>query len=132
MKKLRLEIIALCNYADFTKSGKFILSGIFDQIYLSALPTKTFPQCYVAFTISGGPSSDNLPIKLQITDPSKKNLIEQEINIPFGKNGKANYAIAYVGLPVENPGLYTISISHKNEKLGFTKFEVLQAPPNEI
>ncbi len=130
MAKLRLEILALCDYADFTKSGKFVLSGIFDQIYTKALQAPVFPRCYVAFTLSGNQKNIELPVKLKINDPQGKKLIEQDLSVPFGNNGKGNFTLELVGFPVDTVGIYTISILHLDKELGFTNFEVMQAPPN--
>lgn len=128
MSPLKTEIIALSNYADFSKDGKLSINGIFDEIYAHKFPS-SFVRGFLAFTITGGePNKDyTIGVKIQNLENGKE-ILEKKVNIPAGDKGKGNFVAEMVGLPLPSPGRYLISLTYRGEEIGSTLFNVSTPP----
>lgn len=122
MSKLRLEILAIANYADFSKDGKLNIVGIFDEIYSDKVPG-SFVRAFLALTVSGGEPNTQLSLTVSILSPSKT-VVENEISLRTGLNGKGNFTVELVGLPLPESGTYTILVKSGGKTLGQTNFIV--------
>lgn len=125
MGKLRVDIIALANYADYSKDGKLSINGIFDEIYAEKYPS-SFVRGFLVLTISGEPNSQSV-LKVVCQSPRNKTVLEKDISMPFGSNGKGNFIVELLALPLPEAGEYTIFIKDKTTEIAFTKFNVSAA-----
>lgn len=126
----KLEILALCNYADYSQSGAFNIIGIIDQIRPLSFPA-ILGRSFVAFTITGNEPLSRIPVRVSISDPSQKVVLDQKVEIEVGRNGKSNFLVQIEGLPLQVPGKYTISVESKKTELGSTTFEVFDTKKND-
>lgn len=125
MAKLHLEILALANYADFSKDGKLSIVGIFDQLYSPKLPTSLL-KGFIAFTVAGAEVDKDISLNVEILDPKNKSVASNPVNLRTGSNGKANFTIELVGMPLPSNGIYTIVVNYGKNELGSTSFEVIK------
>lgn len=125
MRQKRLEIIALCNYADYSKDGKFNIVGIFDEIYSPKFPS-SLVRGFLALTITGFEPRENAVFTVVITSPDKKKILRKEFTVITGENGKGNFALELVGFPLPISGDYEVSVLHLNKELGSTLFKALK------
>ncbi|MCJ7826262.1 Gmad2 immunoglobulin-like domain-containing protein [Patescibacteria group bacterium] len=126
----RLEIIALANYVDYSKNGKFNITGIFDEVYSDKFPISLL-RGFLAFTITGFSPGEKAIFNARIKDPEQKEILKTEFTINAGKNGKGNFFIEIVNLSLPIPGDYKISVCSEEKELGFTYFKVMKASNNE-
>jgi len=120
-----LELIALSNYADFSKDGKLSINGIFDEIYAKKFPTK-FLRGYLVFTISGVEPFQGLTLSTTIKNPQGKSVIEKSIEIKAGVRGKGNFIAELVGMPLDMAGEYRVSVNYRGSNIGGTTFQVVR------
>lgn len=120
---MKIEIIALANYAEYSKDGKLSIDGIFDEIYAQAFPS-SFVRGFLVFTISGGNPSTEKNLVVEVVGPDKKNILSQNVKVPFGLKGKGNYILELLSMPLPKDGDYEVSIKDGEEVIGRTKFAV--------
>jgi hypothetical protein len=118
----KLEIIALCEFADYSQNKAFNITGIFDQVKSKSLPTSL--NAFVAFTITGLNPKTGFVVNLMISHKGDK-ILDENLDLVVGSNGKANYKYQIVGLPLKEIGFYEVSVLDGKKKLGDTTFEVL-------
>ena len=123
MAELKLEIIALCDYADYSREGKVNLFGIFDEIYPQGL-SGTYSRCFIAFTVIGQKNNHSYKIKVIVKDPQKKHILEQDVEATTGRNRKANFVFEVNSMQIPTKGIYTISLLHNQTEIGSTHFQV--------
>lgn len=124
MQSPKIEIFALCNYATFSKSGGLSVIDIFDEIYASELPT-TFARCAVALVIATQKAKAPLFLNLTISDPNGNILVDKDIQMVTGNNGKGNFIMDIVGLELQQLGEYQIAVSMGEMELGEISFHVM-------
>jgi uncharacterized protein YfaP (DUF2135 family) len=123
MKNIRLEILALCNYASFSKDGKLNINGIFDEIYANKFPSSLL-RAFLVLTLSDIKPGKTTHLDIDISDPQGKSTFNNKIVLKAGRNGKGNFNAELIGMPLPKKGVYKISVKHKGNELGFTKFTV--------
>lgn len=121
----KAEILALSNYADFSKDGKLSINGIFDEIYSPKFPSQ-FVRGFLVFTIARLESNKEHTVKVTIKSPKNENILEKDVILKVGTNGKGNFIAELVGLPLPSQGLYNINLQEKGKDIGSTAFTVIQ------
>ena len=124
MKKLRTEIIALCDYASVSKEGKLSINGIFDELRVQKFPGGIARAFFVA-TVSGTP---NTSYKLDLkVEPAKGFAGEKNtfsLDTMVGPNGRANMIIELAGLGFKEEGDFRFILSEEKEEIGFVSLKV--------
>ncbi len=122
-----LTFLGICDLASVTREGKVNLIGIFRQIFVQKIPTN-----YLKFTIVAmvtGKENSQQPVTIQILDPLKKQVINQQLNMQIGPGGMANLFFDVVNLPLRQTGDYRIELQADNKTLGHATFNVLRVQP---
>lgn len=114
MADLHLEVLALCNYADYSKDGKLSISGIFDEIFAQTFPAQ-FLRGFLVFTLAGAKPNEEYELMVTITSPSGEKVLEKEAKITAGRNGKGNFIAELITLPLPVSGEYKVSVSYKKD-----------------
>jgi hypothetical protein len=122
---LRLELLALCDFALTSKEGKLSLIGIFDRIFAQKIPS-TFARFFVVAVLTGKPESQH-KISLSIKNPQGNEMLPKvkEINIKLGNEGRSNIISNIVNMPLPMPGEYRATLRKEKNKLGEKKFGVI-------
>ncbi|MBI3984400.1 MAG: hypothetical protein HY344_00445 [Candidatus Levybacteria bacterium] len=123
MKNLKTEILALANYADFSKDGKLSIIGIFDRIFTKETPS-SFIRGFLVFSISGGENNSKHLITVIIKDSSGKIILEKKVEIVMGSSGKGNFIAELVGLPLPVFGEYKVILKTLEKEIGNINFFV--------
>ncbi len=123
MEKLSLEIIALSNYADFSKDGKLSIMGIFDEIYSEKFPS-TFLRSFLAFTVKGTEPDSLMSLEVEILSPKQIAILKKHVNFKVGPNGKGNFVIQIINLELPEEGRYKILVKNGKDILGSTELNV--------
>jgi hypothetical protein len=127
MAKLKLELIALSNYADFSKDGKLSLSGIFDEIYSASFPSSML-RGFLVFTFANATKDKEIDLNIAIVDPQGETFTTLPVKANPGVKGKGNIIVELVNIPLKSRGEYIIIIKQEKEEIGGLKFTAREVP----
>jgi hypothetical protein len=114
-KSISLEIIALCNYAEFTMNGKFNIIGVFDQQMINKT-IGLWPHGFIVFTIKTKVKNITKKIQLQIINEASKAILDTALSVHIGENGKANFIFEFANLKIEDYGKYNIRLTDPDDE----------------
>lgn len=123
MRNLTTEIIALSNYADFSRDGKLSIIGVFDRIFTDQVPS-SFLRGFLVFSIAGAEKESKFKVLITIKDSNDKDVLSKEIELSTGPTGKGNFIAELVGFPLPTFGEYSISLESSGGEIGKTNFYV--------
>ena len=128
MKKLKTEIIALCDYASISREGKLSVNGIFDEVRVQKFPGG-LARAFLVATISGTPDTA-YKLNLKIETKNNKNvhpsLGDTVLETVTGPNGRNNLVIELNGLPFQEEGEYQFKLYDGDHVVGSTLLRVLK------
>ncbi len=131
MEKTKLDLLTICDYASISQDNKLSIVGIFDQIFVSNLPTQ-HSQFYIVGVLSGTAEKMEA-LSLEIKDPDGKDVIPaQKLDIKIGPNGKSNVIAAIGNMPVNETGFFKIILSTKAGTIGEKEFGVFKAGSQSV
>jgi hypothetical protein len=130
MNNLKVEVFVLSNYADISRDGKLSINGIFDEIFAHQLPGQ-FLRGFLVFTISGAESNSQIPVNIEITDATGREILKKEATVAVGTKGKGNFIAELVGLPLPVSGEYEVSLVSKQKTIGKITFFVTGGTNND-
>jgi hypothetical protein len=119
----------LCDYAFKDQAGKTCLIGIFDRIYVTAVPTM-HPQASLAMKIVGE-SNESAKLKVAILRPNAQPLSNTEGTVPLGPDGSGEVHFVLAALPIPDLGPYSIDIYIGDEIVRTLRFTV-QKPDKQV
>jgi len=130
-----LDLLLIADYVNITADGKLNVMGIFNSIHSPQFPTRHSGMFLVA-KLSADPSEYGAKKKLAIKllDEDGKliaSLLEREIEIPHGKEGKVveiRQILRLAGLVFPQPGAYQFSILVDNDRKGSQTIQLIQIP----
>jgi hypothetical protein len=126
MKKLKTEVIALCDYASVSREGKLSIDGIFDELRIQKFPGG-MPRAFLVATINGEPNTQySLTLKVESKNGGKSPLKDLNLSAMTSPNGKNNLVIELINLGFEKEGDYYFKIysAKQNEEVGSTLLRV--------
>lgn len=124
MAKLTTDIFVLCDQAIVSQDQKLSIIGIFDQFFVTDLPS-TWPRMFLVAVVRGEPNEE-YKITLKLTPPQKtdKDFPDKEFTIKLGQNGKANVMTELVHFPLQVPGTHKIQLTDGKEAIGTLEYKV--------
>lgn len=124
MAKLTAEIFVLCDHASISQEQKLSIIGIFDQFFVTNLPT-AWPKMYLVAVVRGEAGKD-YPLTLKLTPPAKTdaNFPDKNFQITLGQNGKANVMTELVNFPLAAAGVHKIQLFCTKEQIAQLEFRV--------
>jgi hypothetical protein len=123
-KTISLQMLALADQVISADDGKKSIIGIFDKIFVRALPAN-HPRMVLFITLLGKVDESDV-VQLQFVAPSGAELDTKELKFQFGENGRANIIVNLEGFPIQEVGQYLMSISHGELELGSYAFDVIR------
>jgi len=132
MSKLSVELIALADYVSLSKENKITIAGIFDRFFIEDVPTN-WPTMSVVAVFRGVPESEH-KLLFKIVDSTGKIIIEKELPLKVGSNGKANFITSLQNFPLRSFGEHKILLTEGESKAGEVDFIVNKSkkPNNEM
>ena len=125
-KKIKTEILTLCDYALTSAQGKLTIVGIFDRVFVNQLPTK-YPRMFVVAVYKGEPNT-SFDASMSLIAPSGKPLLpERAIHVEMRSNGKANILTDIANIALEEIGEYSLVAFAAQKEVGRTSFYVSKA-----
>ena len=124
MANLKTDLFVLCDYATISREQKLSVIGIFDQFFVSNIPT-TWPKMYLVAVLSGEPNSD-YQVTLKLTPPKEtdQKFPDRELTLTLGGNGRANLVTELVNFPLPVVGAYIVQIVSDTKEVGKLEFRV--------
>ena len=124
MTKLTAEIFVLCDHASISQEQKLSIIGIFDQFFVTNLPT-SWPKMFLVAVVKGEAGKE-YPLTLKLIPPTKTdaNFPDKNFQITLGQNGKANVMTELVNFPLSVAGAHKIQIFEGKELIGQIEFKV--------
>ena len=111
-----LDLLLIADYVNTTADGKLNVMGIFNSIHSTKFPT-AHPEMFLVAKLSADPSEYGTKKKLavKLLDEGGKlmaSLLEREIEIPHGKEGKVEIRqlLKLTGLVFPQSGAYQFSL----------------------
>jgi len=129
-KKIKTELLTLCDHAMTSQQGKLSVIGLFDRIFVTQLPSK-YPRFFIVAIVSGK-SGTSHEVELRVKTPTGKALLpKRSVSLKLGGNGKANVLTDVANLTFEEVGEYTIEIVTDEDQVGSTSFFVSKVVPKD-
>lgn len=133
-----LDLLLIADYANLTVDGKLNVMGIFNSIHATQFPA-SHAEMFLVAKLSADPSEYGTKRKLAIRllDEGGKliaSLLEREIEIPHGKEGKGveiRQILKLTGLIFPQPGAYQFSMLVDNDHKGSQTIQLIQIPKVE-
>lgn len=130
-----LDLLLIADYANATVDGKLNVMGIFNSIHSTQFPT-AHPEMFLVAKLSADPSEYGTKRKLavKLLDGNGKliaSLLEREIEVPYGKEGKVveiRQLLKLSGLVFPQPGAYQFSMLVDNDQKGSQTIQLVQIP----
>lgn len=129
MSKLKIELIAIADYTLTAEDKKLSVIGIFDKIFLKALPA-AHPRLSFVVTLVGEPREEE-KLVLRVTSPLGKDVFRADANVTLGENGKANMVSNFEGFPFESAGAYHFVLEKQGKEIASYKLEAILMKPAE-
>jgi hypothetical protein len=125
MTKLSADLFALCDFALTSQEGKLSLIGLFDRIFVKAIPA-TYSRFFLVAILRGKANSQH-HLSLELLGPSGKSIFKQPtINIKFAAHGKANLITDIASLSLPEIGEYQLVLKSNQKVIARTSFFVTQ------
>lgn len=128
MATLATELLVLCDQAIISREGKLSIIGIFNQIFVHAVPTRFLKMFIVA--VFTGKSDSQQSLVMEIKDPEGKIVENRKINLKLGSNGRSNFLATIQGLHLHSVGTYTLSFKKSNQEITKRSFQVIKVKPH--
>ena len=122
MKTPKIELLALSNFAHYSKNGALSLIEILDQFQAESLPA-SYPRCFLSFSAISNPNSQFV-IKIAILPPDNSMSLQKEVVLKTGENGKDNFILELVNFNLPMEGEYQIKLFFNDSEIGQTSFYV--------
>lgn len=124
MSKLIGEIFALCDYATVSQEQKLSIVGIFDQFFVTDVPTN-WPRMFLVAVLKGEAQKE-YPLKLRVVYPQEtdQKFPDKELSLTLGHNGKANLLTELVNFPLPHAGTYKVELTSGNDQIAQLEFRV--------
>lgn len=129
MSKLKVELMALADYALTAEDKKLSVMGIFDKVFVKQVPA-SHPRLSFVVTISGEVGSEE-KLTLRVVAPSDKDVFKAETSIRLGENGKANMISNFEGFPLTEVGIYRFLVEKQGKEVGGYNLEVILVKDNK-
>ncbi len=123
-KTISLQVLALADQVISADDGKKSIIGIFDKIFVRALPAN-HPRMVLFITLIGKVDDSDV-VNLKFIAPSGAELDKKELKFQFGENGRANIIVNLEGFPIQEAGRYAMLIEHAGSELGSYAFDVIR------
>lgn len=127
MKTPKIELLALSNFAHYSKNGALSLIEILDQFQAESLPA-SYPRCFLSFSAISNPNSQFV-IKIAILPPDNSMSLQKDVVLKTGENGKDNFILELVNFNLPMEGEYQIKLFFNDLEIGQTSFFVSQTTP---
>lgn len=129
-KKIKTELVTLCDYAMTSQQGKLSILGLFDRIFVTQVPSK-YPRFFIVAIVTGEPNTGQ-EISLAIQNPSGSDLLpSRSLKLNLGGNGKANIITDIANLTLSEVGEYKILIKSEDISVAETSFFVNKVNPKQ-
>lgn len=126
MDKTKLDLFTICDYAVISQDNKLSIIGMFDQIFVTQLPSQ-HPQLFIVGILNGTPGKTE-EIVMTIKNPLGTDTIPpQQLTITTGPNAKANIIATINNLPINETGIYKVLLVGDGKTLGEKEFGVFRA-----
>jgi len=125
MAELKTEIIALADYASLSKENKLSIAGIFDRIFITKLPGK-WSKMFLVLVLKGDKESSHKLNFSIYSEIGKEKILEKDIDIRLGDNGKANLISELIDFPLKWTGEHRISVKENKNEIGYCLFSVVE------
>jgi hypothetical protein len=124
MAKLTTDIFVLCDQALVSQEQKLSIIGIFDQFFVTNLPT-AWPKMYLVAVVRGT-AGEEYSLTLKLTPPQKgeNDFPDKDFNIKLGQNGKANVMTELVNFPLSIAGIHKVQLFHEKDLVGELEYRV--------
>ena len=126
VERPRLLAFLFADYAETTVSGKAVVAGVFDRLFLQPDKATSF---YIYVRIAQAAES---PIVVTILDPMGNSLGNMILKMPDDAVIKAvpayMQAAMQIAIPLSEPGLYWFSVMYKGSELGLIPLQVDPVP----
>lgn len=121
--KTQVELLTLSDYAMTSQQGKLSVMGMFERIFVTAVPTK-YPRFFVVAILKGKPQSE-IEISLQMDAPSGKSVLpKKSLKLKLGSNGKTNIITDVSSLVLPEIGSYKLILTDGKDEIGTSEFFV--------
>src|SRR4030042_1526378 len=120
---LKVKDLHLCDYAFLAEGGKPSMVGIFDRVFVKAVPTVINPFHVVA--AFGSEFETSTELEVSILDPSDKVVFNGKGPVVVQAGKSFNFNLGVIGFKVEKPGTYTVRFVEKGNELARMELPVL-------
>ncbi len=124
MSKISTELVALADYAMTGEDKKLSVIGIFDKLFVRALPSNHARMSFVVTFL--GEATTTEEVKLKVIAPSGKEDFSADVKLNFGENGKFNFVSNFEGFPINETGLYKLVFVQGKTEIVSYRLEVIQ------
>lgn len=122
MAVLTTEIIALADYVSLSHENKLTIAGIFDRFFIRQVPVN-WPSMFLVVVFRGEPGGEH-KVELRIDSEQEQKIMNQELPVQIGPNGKSNFITKLKGFPLKSYGVYKLILSEKGNDITETEFIV--------
>jgi hypothetical protein len=124
MAKISTELIALADYAMTGEDKKLSVIGIFDKLFVRALPSNHARMSFVVTFVGTANTSED--VRLKVVTPSGKEDFGADVKLSFGENGKFNFVSNFEGFPITETGMYKLVFVQGKSEIVSYALEVIQ------
>ncbi len=124
MAKLTTDIFVLCDQAVVSQEQKLSIIGIFDQFFVTDLPS-SWPRMFLVAVVRGEAGQEyQLTLKLTPPEKTENQFPDKDFTIKLGPNGKANVMTELVNFPLQLAGIHKIQILVEKEVIAQLEYRV--------
>lgn len=124
MAKLSTDIFVLCDQAVVSQEQKLSIIGIFDQFFVTDLPS-SWPRMFLVAVVRGEAGQEyQLTLKLTPPEKTENQFPDKDFTIKLGSNGKANVMTELVNFPLQLAGIHKIQILVEKEVIAELEYKV--------
>lgn len=124
MAKLTTDIFVLCDQAVVSQEQKLSIIGIFDQFFVTDLPS-SWPRMFLVAVVRGEAGQEyQLTLKLTPPEKTENQFPDKDFTIKLGPNGKANVMTELVNFPLQLVGIHKIQILVEKEVIAQLEYRV--------
>ncbi len=124
MAKLTTDIFVLCDQAVVSQEQKLSIIGIFDQFFVTDLPS-SWPRMFLVAVVRGEAGQEyQLTLKLTPPEKTENQFPDKDFTIKLGPNGKANVMTELVNFPLQLSGIHKIQILVEKEVIAQLEYRV--------
>lgn len=124
MAKLTTDIFVLCDQAIVSQEQKLSIIGIFDQFFVTDLPS-SWPRMFLV-AVARGEAGQEYQLTLKLTPPEKtdNSFPDKDFTIKLGPNGKANVMTELVNFPLQVVGVHKIQLLVEKDVIAQLEYRV--------